>query len=116
MYLGIGQEAADFRVGGLVGVEFPVADVAAAPPTVRRVGPGSRLMPALRASFTGRSASRCEGDTESGKPRVVDQDDGAAVVQRAWKRGAVAWLVADLFENRPEVCPYGNSLRAPVVL
>jgi integrase len=40
----------------------------------------------------GEGAGVVEGDTKSGKPRVVDLDDGAAAVLRSWKRerGALA--------------------------
>lgn len=57
-----------------------------------------------------------EGDTRSGKPRVVDLDDGAAAVLRSWKRerGAVAlplvtvpWCFGDI-EGR------GRSTRSGV--
>ena len=36
--------------------------------------------------IAGEGADVVEGDTKSGKPRVVDLDDGAAAVLRAWKR------------------------------
>jgi integrase len=44
----------------------------------------------------GEGAEVRQGDTKSGKPRVVDLDDDAAAVLRAWKRerGAMAFQLA----------------------
>ena len=66
------------RRGEALALRWRDVDFDAATISVRRSAGMVRIV--------GEGADVVEGDTKSGKPRVVDLDDGAAAVLRAWKR------------------------------
>jgi integrase len=72
------------RRGEALALRWSDVDLDAATVSIRRSAGMVRI--------AGEGAEVSEGDTKSGKPRVVDLDDGAAAVLRAWKRerGALA--------------------------
>jgi integrase len=72
------------RRGEALALRWRDTDLDAATVSIRRSAGMVRI--------AGEGADVVEGDTKSGKPRVVDIDDDAAAVLRAWKRerGALA--------------------------
>jgi integrase len=66
------------RRGESLALRWRDVDLEAATVSIRRSAGMVRV--------AGEGADVVEGDTKSGKPRVVDLDDGAVAVLRAWKR------------------------------